>query len=289
MGGVDIRVAPSRFQARGVFAGDFNLFELRYDLPRVAPRGRVPQRTDVYAVSVRLAPESSEVAMGGRARLMSTQAGQARIYYVPDVDWYAYHSPRHSLEILLTREFLDRVTEDLGARPIEQLGYGAGVVDDAVLTRFAKMALPFVAQPESLDPLWGDQFMWSFATYVGARHGDLATTRPTIGGLSRWQMRAARDMMEASLAEGTTIEALAQLCGVRKSQFAHAFSRSFGVSPYRWMIERRIAKARTMLTSGACIAETALACGFVDQSHLSRAFKRSVGCSPGAWRQTLMA
>ncbi|MNE90880.1 transcriptional activator FtrA [compost metagenome] len=64
-----------------------------------------------------------------------------------------------------------------------------------------------------------------------------------------------------------------------------AFKETFGKTPYRWLIEYRIAQASDMLIAGTPIAEIALACGFADQSHFTRVFSEIVGEAPGMWRR----
>jgi AraC family transcriptional regulator len=65
--------------------------------------------------------------------------------------------------------------------------------------------------------------------------------------------------------------------------FARTFRRTISVTPHQWLIRKRVERAPELLLRGRLeLAEVALVCGFVDQSHLSRVF---AGVSPGRWRQ----
>ena len=59
--------------------------------------------------------------------------------------------------------------------------------------------------------------------------------------------------------------------------------------PHRWLLQRRIEKAKALLGDGdeVAIAEVALLCGFADQSHLTRFFTAAVGVSPRVWRRSI--
>jgi AraC-like DNA-binding protein len=69
------------------------------------------------------------------------------------------------------------------------------------------------------------------------------------------------------------------------SQFAHAFKAEYGVSPYRYVIVRRIERAKTLLgTTDHNIASIAQRVGFTSQAKLSESFGKIVGVTPTAYR-----
>lgn len=65
-----------------------------------------------------------------------------------------------------------------------------------------------------------------------------------------------------------------------------AFSRATGLTPYAYLLQRRLERARALLGGSQPLAEIALACGFADQSHLTRLFTRLYGVSPGRYART---
>jgi AraC family transcriptional regulator len=70
------------------------------------------------------------------------------------------------------------------------------------------------------------------------------------------------------------------------SHFARAFKKTTGVAPHKCLSDLRVEEAkRVMLTTKLPLADTALICGFGDQSYFTRVFSRNVGCSPGTWRR----
>ena len=78
---------------------------------------------------------------------------------------------------------------------------------------------------------------------------------------------------------------LAAHLGVTRSHLVRIFQRHLGMPPKSWLRHQRILRAKALLSQGLSIVEVALQCGFADQSHLTRTFTRSVGITPGCFRE----
>jgi AraC family transcriptional regulator len=92
--------------------------------------------------------------------------------------------------------------------------------------------------------------------------------------------------VHSHLAENITLDALAGCAGLSRYHFARRFRASTGMTPHQYVLQERVAKARTLITrTNVRLAEVATTCGFADQSHLNRVFKRFTGVSPGIYRQ----
>jgi AraC-like DNA-binding protein len=77
------------------------------------------------------------------------------------------------------------------------------------------------------------------------------------------------------------------MCEVAELSASHlirAFKQRYGMTPYAYLINRRIQYSRTQLKRGRLIADVALDAGFADQAHLQRTFKRLVAATPGQYR-----
>jgi AraC family transcriptional regulator len=102
-------------------------------------------------------------------------------------------------------------------------------------------------------------------------------------GLLPWQARCATKAMSADHGDSISIERIARSCGMSPRNFVRRFRETTGVTPHRWLMDQRLARARDLLLTGVALAETAQLCGFADQSHFTRTFSRSVGEPPGRW------
>jgi AraC-like DNA-binding protein len=92
-----------------------------------------------------------------------------------------------------------------------------------------------------------------------------------------------RDYLRAHVEEPVTIETLVRLSGLSEFHLIRAFRREFGLPPHAYHVRLKLARARETLSRGVSVSRTAFACGFADQSHLSRKFKEVYGLTPATW------
>lgn len=111
-------------------------------------------------------------------------------------------------------------------------------------------------------------------------------TKAAPGTLSPQHKRIISDYIEAHLAEALDLTTLGQVLGMSPCHFARQFKASFGRPPYAYVMEKRLARARDLLASGTlAIKEIAADCGFSDQAHLTRLFRRTFGSPPSKFRR----
>ena len=86
--------------------------------------------------------------------------------------------------------------------------------------------------------------------------------------------------IEKNYAEHITVEDLARRFYVSNSTISHHFKQKMGVSLYRYITQRRLIAAKTLIAQGAPMEEISHSVGFVDYSTFYRAFKQEFGISP---------
>lgn len=109
------------------------------------------------------------------------------------------------------------------------------------------------------------------------------------GGLSRQQLKAAIDYVDAYLESNISLSDLAQVTQINSTySFSRLFKQSTGVTPYQYVIQQRIERAKQLLKQDDLpLIEIALICGFSSQSAFNRAFSRSVKMTPRSYRQQI--
>jgi len=191
--------------------------------------------------------------------------------------------------VYLPRSAFHKVAHDHGAERISELALDAGFAQgDEVFTHLGACLALALKGGQDWSATVVDELVTALIIHVAQHYGGMsAPVAPPSGGLLPWQLQRARAEFEAHLDGTVSLAAVAAECGLSLSHFSREFTRSTGVSPHRWMTQRRIEIAKDLIMSGDLpLAEIAIACGFSDQSHLTRAFAGAVGKTPGRWRKS---
>jgi AraC-like DNA-binding protein len=99
-------------------------------------------------------------------------------------------------------------------------------------------------------------------------------------------VRRARLHLRERWDQRVTLEQLSNVAGLSRFELVRRFREQNGVTPHAFQTNLRVQEARRMLAAGVAPAEVAAGCGFADQPHLNRVFKRAVGVTPGRYARS---
>lgn len=132
------------------------------------------------------------------------------------------------------------------------------------------------------EPLERQSRLLGFLARLIQRHADTphpdahVTQEPSV-------VRRLREYLDEQANAPVTLAELANLAGMSEFHTLRVFARATGMPPHAYLTQRRVARAKTLLTQRLPLAQVAAFAGFYDQSHLTRHFKRIVGVTPGQY------
>ena len=107
----------------------------------------------------------------------------------------------------------------------------------------------------------------------------------TAGVLPECRVRRVAQYVQDNLHRQLRLAELSGLVHMSPYHFARRFRQSTGVSPHRFLVQRRIEQARTLLAAESLsIAEIARSVGFRTPSHFTTTFRRVTGITPSGYR-----
>ena len=196
--------------------------------------------------------------------------------------------PFEIIQVFIPLRAFDELTDELRAPPIETLECTAtSPRADAIMHHLALALLPALAKPKEASTLFADHLFSAIRMHLAQTYGGLTLPSEKVrGGLAPWQERRAKEMLLDDLQVDHSLSDLAVACGVSARHLARAFKATTGLPPHRWLLRRRVERAKELLEgTDESLGGIALACGFADQSHFTRVFQALAGSSPGAWRR----
>ena len=106
-------------------------------------------------------------------------------------------------------------------------------------------------------------------------------------GLSRYRLKKAICFINDRLDRNLKLIDIAQEIQMSQYNFCRLFKKSTGITPYRYIIQQRVEKAKRLLkeNSELSIADIALECGFTHQSNFNYHFRQSTKMTPNAYRK----
>lgn len=113
-------------------------------------------------------------------------------------------------------------------------------------------------------------------------------TSPSCIPECREEIEKACDFIEQHYADRIYLVQICRHTGLSKSTLLRAFTKSKGVTPYSYLVNIRIGKAKKLLEQGVPPIEAAMQTGFSDQSHFTNYFNRFIGLAPGLYRDIFL-
>ncbi|MGE0741466.1 MAG: helix-turn-helix domain-containing protein [Hyphomonadaceae bacterium] len=262
-------------------------------------------RPNFHAETIALPPDKHELAWSGASAYLAlhdvvVEEGQLqfdgqiqqmsrdirrRVTFAPtglsSVGWCAPVQRNNQLTIICfdQKHVLDELEAPALANDLTPLIHVRDPGIEAMLAKLARV----IADPDIVEDVLVDALLLlacAEATKLGrAKHVQ------TKGALSDRQLGRVADLIEARLASQISLQDMAAAAGLSAFHFSRAFKRAIGVSPYRYLLERRIERAKEMIREGRPTMEVIAATGFSGPSQFSRTFSSIAGETPRAFRK----
>jgi AraC-like DNA-binding protein len=223
--------------------------------------------------------------------IISADAGQTMffkkgVYILPQHDNEGLCLQFFFIPDAFVKETGMELAEDLpvSSEPIDSREVAIRVNNDVALSAFFQAMTVYFAgdekPPETLLKLKLRELLTSILVSESNR-----TLSAYFRSLAASDHPPIEAIMEMNFRHNLPLGAFAQMCHRSLSSFKREFRKHYGVSPGKWLLDRRLEHSASLLrTTEMSVTEVMLECGFEDLSHFSRAFKEKFGQAPSAYR-----
>ena len=163
----------------------------------------------------------------------------------------------------------------------------AGGIRDPLLVQIALALRAIVSRPEEVtDRLFVDGARSMLVAHLLSKYGyDRWQRHGAEPDLDPRRLARVMNYIESHFAEPLALAELAEQACLSEYHFCRLFKKATGLSPHRYVTERRIRDAQVRLARGrASMSEVALEAGFGSQGNFNRLFRRHTGMTPRQFR-----
>lgn len=223
----------------------------------------------------------------GHSVRRTMRGGDIMVTPVGEPKHLSHREEAEILKIRLGPEFLKRVVAGVGLAPesVELLDdFGTR---DRHIENIGRALLAESRSGGFAGPLYVESLANQLVVHL-LRHHSSARRPPddTSRALPRYKLERATDYINDNLREDLALKDIARTVSMSPFHFAHAFKRTIGVTPHRYVIERRLEKAKALLLdTNLTVTQIAYQVGYANHSHFSTIFQRFTGRSPRGYRR----
>ncbi len=203
-----------------------------------------------------------------------------------EVQWY-WKDPLTVTHLYLSNEIVTQVANEVMDFDVAQVTLADTLKeDDPILMNAIEAVYREVYSQELGDSLYVNSIATAMIVHLLRKHACVQKLIFNKGVLSPTQKRQVCDYINQNLSDPIEISALAAIVNMQQCRFARYFKNSFDQPAYSYVIECRLLTAKQYLTkTNKPIKEIAFLCGFADQPHFTRLFKRTYKVTPGYFRK----
>ncbi len=238
-------------------------------------------------VSVAFAPhEQVTWSVDGKSQSTSLPAGSVFLYGQQEFIWHRRVKPSEYVNLALDPALLQHIATENGLSSTTEIEHRI-IFQDPTILQVAQLLKAEVLS----DGLAGNLYVESLRNLLAVhllRNHTRSFIQPIVevADLDGLKLKQLKDYIEEHLGEDLAIATLAALIPMSQFHFARAFKAATGEPPHRYIMQRRIERAKVLLSvTRLSAAEVTYQVGFANQSHFTAQFHKAVGITPKQFRE----
>ena len=239
-------------------------------------------------VSVAFAPQEQTTwrVDGGPSRTTPLPPGSVFLYSSREFVWSRWNQPTECVHMTLDPNLISRVALDCSLSSNIEIEYRAIFADPTIL-HLAQLFKSEILNGGIAGKLYTESLANVLAVHL-LRNYSGSLVKPALQDepFDALKLNQLKEFIEEHLSEDLSIANMASVVHTSPFHFARAFKAATGQPPHRYVIHRRMERAKILLSvTRLPVAEVANRVGFSNQSHFSAQFRRATGTTPKGYRE----
>lgn len=251
--------------------------------------GEIPQHEhpDLVLHLQQVGSDDFEWWSGGKNAIEHTRPGSMILIPPGTSDRLKWSGPSKRLIVSVVQSHLSKFANDLGANHAPEFMTNWSLHNPSTQHLIAEMGRE-ARRNFPLGNLYADLLAIGLQTQLLKNHAvNPIKTSALKGGISLPKLKRVMEYINANLAEDVHLESIATELDLSASHFAHEFRNSTGQTPYQYMLDQRMAKAKDLLRGTKLPVQfISASTGFSSPANFVRTFRQRVGLTPEVWRRS---
>jgi AraC family transcriptional regulator len=242
------------------------------------------------AISVAFEPHEQVVwSVDGQLQRTGLPAGSVFLYGDREFVWHHRVKPSEYVNLTFAPTLLQRIAIEHGLSSAAVVEHRV-IFQDPTILHVAQLLKSEVLSGGLAGNLYVESLRNLLAVHLIRNHTqELKPPIVTVAALEGLKLKQLQDYIEDHLADELAIATLAALIPMSQFHFARAFKAAIGESPHRYIMQRRIERAKMLLSvTRLSVAEVSYQTGFSHQSHFTAQFRKSIGMTPKQFRENVL-
>lgn len=246
----------------------------------------IPPMRDYMIVAYDGVPTTMRRSSGGSWKGATVERGKISLLTRAEQSTWSWAEPIRVRHVYLGHDCLAATAQTVFGRDPKSVEIDDQVsAEDPLLLNCFQMLEDELQNGGLGQRLMIDALRNQIAVHLLRRYARIRIAEETGSAFSPDQRKRIIDLIENQLNENISLDDLAAAVGLSPFHFSRQFKSEFGVAPYAYVIRKRISKAQEILRQGRVpLKSIALDCGFSDQSHFCRTFRKIVGVTPARYQ-----
>lgn len=234
-------------------------------------------------LSVAFLPHEEVVwSVDGKTQTTGLPTGSVFVYGDREFVWHRRKKPSEYVNLNLDRALLEKIAKDHDLS--SDLEHKV-IFQDPTILHIAQLLKAEALNGGIAGNLYAESLRNLLAVHLIRNHTGALVKPIEVTVLDGLKLKQLKDYIEDHLADELSIATLAALIPMSQFHFARAFKSAIGEPPHRYITQRRIDRAKMLLSvTKLSAAEIAYQVGFSNQSHFTAQFRKSVGMTPKQFR-----
>lgn len=248
----------------------------------------VPAMRDFMLVNYKLGVTPMQRRFDGRWRKETLVPGACSLLTRAQQAYWNWVEPIDVTHLYLSGELVSSVASEMVDCDVDHVDLNDVLrVDDPMINTMMEAISAEARCQGAGGALYVDSMSHALVIHLLRNYAEIRVkNQPCSGKLTALQQRIVREYIDEHLSESLDLNRLAEQLGMGACRFARAFRLSFEQPPYAYVMQQRLVKAQHLLTHSTLpIKVISCMCGFSDQAHLTRLFRRAYGTPPACFRK----